>query len=191
MGAAEQWRPVSGHEGAYEVSDRGRVRSLDRVHTYERVDQYSGRMLTVRRVHRGKMLRPGAQQSGHLSVVLGRGNTRSVHILVLEAFVGPRPGPQHEGLHWDDDTKNNALPNLRWGTRGDNLRDAARNGRTPTGERHPHAKLSEVDVRTIRANLGSTPIAALARQYGVSWDTIWSIKTGRSWKHDGRQEIAA
>jgi len=53
---SEMWRPIPGYEGLYEVSDHGRVRSLDRVSTYCRVDQYSGQELTVRRRHKGKLL---------------------------------------------------------------------------------------------------------------------------------------
>jgi hypothetical protein len=51
-----------------------------------------------------------------------------MHILVLEAFVGPRPAGM-EGCHWDDDPTNNHLSNLRWDTRSANARDAVRNGR--------------------------------------------------------------
>lgn len=124
----EIWKPVVGYEGIYEVSDHGRVRSLDRIQVYSRIDQYSGRELTVHRLHRGRMLRPGRMTAGHLSVALGKGNSVCVHVLVLEAFVGPCP-PGHESLHRDDVPSNNVLDNLRWGTRSDNIRDAIRNGR--------------------------------------------------------------
>ena len=51
-----------------------------------------------------------------------------VHVLVLEAFVGPRPAG-HEGRHLDDVRSNNTLSNLAWGTQGENYQDALRNGR--------------------------------------------------------------
>lgn len=114
----ETWRPVVGFEHAYEVSNHGRVRSIPRVDA-------RGRRWTRR------ILRPGAQPSGHLSVSLsstGERSMRKVHRLVLEAFVGPCPEGM-EGLHRDDDPMNNDLANLRWGTRSDNLHDAVRNGR--------------------------------------------------------------
>ena len=129
---SETWRAVIGYEGLYEVSDHGRVRSLDRVQTYCRIDQYSGRNLTVVRKHRGRMLRPGRMPRGHLSVALGKGNSICVHVLVLEAFVGPCP-PNHECCHDDDVPDHNVLSNLRWGTRSDNLHDAIRNGRRKYG----------------------------------------------------------
>ncbi len=124
----EIWKPVVSYEGQYEVSDRGRVRSLDRVQTYTRTDQYSGRDLIIVRRHRGKMLRPGRMTGGHLSVALGKGNSVCVHVMVLEAFIGPCPSG-HESLHRDDVPANNSLDNLRWGTRSDNMHDAIRNGR--------------------------------------------------------------
>ena len=143
----EMWKPVPGFEGAYEVSDHGRVRSKDRIKKYVRRDQYSGRDLEIVRHHKGRVLRPGPKKSGHLTVVLGRrmaggAGSVQVHALVLNAFVGPCP-PNHEALHGDGSSANNRLDNLRWGTRSENiLEDIARgvrdnqygwsNGRTQT-----------------------------------------------------------
>jgi hypothetical protein len=73
------------------------------------------------------MLRPGPSNYGHLSVVLGRRNTRMVHTLVLEAFVGPRP-PGKEACHGNGQPGDNRLSNLRWGTRSENIADAVRHG---------------------------------------------------------------
>lgn len=124
----EEWRPVVGYEREYEVSNLGRVRSLDRIKTYERIDQYSGRLIVVSRQHKSRLLRPGRKPSGHFSVALGRGNSRDIHILVLEAFVGPAP-KGHECRHLNDDPSENHLRNLRWGTRSENNFDAIRNGK--------------------------------------------------------------
>lgn len=116
----EEWRSIPGYETSYEVSSRGRVRSLDRVVTDRR-----GR----RHPKLGRVLTPVTNPvSGKLSVKLGKSNTKMVHILVLEAFVGPRPNGLC-GLHWDDDPSNNCVDNLRWGTRSANMHDKVRNGR--------------------------------------------------------------
>lgn len=121
--ASEHWAPVAGFEGLYEVSDLGRVRGLDRV-----VLCRNG----VRKPIRGRVLKPKRDRQGRQEVNLtdpdGRPCMRFVHHLVLEAFVGPRP----EGTvccHWDDDSTNNRLSNLRWATREANMADALRNGR--------------------------------------------------------------
>jgi hypothetical protein len=135
----EEWRPVVGFEREYEVSNLGRVRSVDRVKVYKRIDQYSGRTLTVSRLHKGRHLRPGRKPSGHLSVALGKGNSRDVHVIVLEAFVGPKPEGE-EGRHYDDDPSNNVTNNLLWGTRSENLFDAIRNGKRTYRRKDDHPR---------------------------------------------------
>lgn len=113
---SERWRPIPGFEGSYEASDLGRVRSLDR---------------WVNGVHiPGVYMKGYPDSNGRIQVTLrknGKAYHRRVHILVLEAFVGPPP-PGMVGCHWDDDRSNNRLPNLRWATRTDNNDDCVRNG---------------------------------------------------------------
>lgn len=181
----EEWRSVVGFAGIYEVSDKGRVRSLDRVATYSRVDQYSGRTLTIRRKHAGRLLRLGRQSSGHMSVALGKeAGSKLVHVLVLEAFIGPCPAG-HESLHKDGNPSQNLLTNLRWGTRSENLLDAVAHGVKPVGSKHPSARLREQDIPLIRkASRGPRGcVARLARAYGIAESVIRSIRDGKSWKH--------
>lgn len=115
---SETWRQIPGFEGRYEVSDLGRVRSVDR-----EVETSNGQ---VRR-YRGMILSPGRMNDfGHVSVMLGReGGSRCVHELVLLAFVGP-PSEDQECRHLDGDGSNNRLDNLCWGSRGENVKDATR-----------------------------------------------------------------
>lgn len=128
----EEWRGVIGFPN-YEVSNLGRVRSINHTVTYQRLDQYSGRTITVTKQRKGQMLRPGTMQSGHQFVVLGRGNGFCVHSLVLEAFVGPKKEGM-ECCHHDDNPANNSLDNLRWDTRLANMADFKRNyGRSING----------------------------------------------------------
>lgn len=132
----EEWRAVVGFEGAYEVSNIGRVRSLDRVRTYKA--PRNGKMVTITRVHRGKLLQPGTMKSGHKFIVLGRGNGFCVHTLVLNSFVGPAPAGC-ECCHFDDDPANNRLDNLRWDTRAANMQDFRRNYGYHVANGHPRA----------------------------------------------------
>lgn len=116
----EFWLPVPEYEGLYEVSDHGRVRSVDRV-VRRSNDTFSMR--------RGKVLSPKVNTRGRLQVGLSRDGNRSlrqVHRLVLEAFVGPQP-TGHQACHYDDDPLNNVLSNLRWDTMSSNQRDSVRN----------------------------------------------------------------
>lgn len=133
--ADERWLPVPEHEGLYEVSDYGRIRSLDRV------SEYAGR----RRRIRGRILRPRPMLSGHLQVHLakdGVNENRLVHHLVLLAFVGPRPDAM-EGCHNDGDPANNRVGNIRWDTRSANCYDRVRHGRDHKRNRTacPHGHL--------------------------------------------------
>jgi hypothetical protein len=116
---AERWVAAPGMSG-YEVSDRGRVRSLDRkiVRSDGVVQRWPGRLL-----------RPRVRESGHLHVMGSDRRNYRVHRLVLEAFVGPCPADGHEACHNDGNPSNNRLENLRWDTRKANAQDTLRHGR--------------------------------------------------------------
>lgn len=110
----ENWRPIPGYEGRYDVSHQGRVRSWHR---------YRGEPgpRPVKAV-------PGG--NGYLKVRLtadGRGKTWNVHQLVAAAFLGPRPNG-YETRHRDGNHMHNHLSNLRYGTRSENAQDSIRHG---------------------------------------------------------------
>jgi hypothetical protein len=114
--APERWLPAVGYEGYYEVSDLGRVRSLDRVVVTR------GRGT---RVSPGRILKLGTYKDGHKHVtfsVEGQTHTFTVHSVVLAAFVGPRP----DGLeirHLNGIPDDNSLTNLVYGTAAENAAD--------------------------------------------------------------------
>lgn len=119
----ERWRPVVGWEGRYEVSDHGRVRSLDRT-----VVRSDGRTMRIR----GCLMSPSTgARTKHKHVNLRDDNVqhpRKVHRLVAEAFIGPIPDGM-QVLHWNDIPDDNRVENLRIGTFSDNAYDKVRNGR--------------------------------------------------------------
>lgn len=184
---AEEWRPVVGHEGLYEVSNEGRVRSLNRV-----IWQYSRHGVLHPHHLRGRVLRGVPTPAGYRKVQLGARNDRLVHSLVLEAFVGPRPVGQ-VSCHYNDHKDDNRLANLRYDTEVANVADAKRNGtfRTgphPRGTAHPLAKLTDRQVARVRRE--SVSSYALAREFGVTPTTIQKIRRGQSWKLEGREQAA-
>ena len=138
----ETWKDVPGYEGRYQVSDLGRVRSVDRVAHYPAYTRADGipRSASTRSL-RGRILAPGPQRSGHLSVPLGRpAQGKLVHRLVMLAFVGPCP-PNREVLHLDHNPTNNCLTNLRYGSRSENLKmDYARGIDRLRGSKRKDAK---------------------------------------------------
>jgi hypothetical protein len=142
----ENWRPVVGYEGLYEVSDLGGVRRLPGTISI-RSRRWSG---TYTRTLAGGPLRPTKRKKGKhyvaLVVNLSRENVvidALVSHLVLSVFVGPRPEGM-EACHADRDPTNNALTNLRWDTHHANVLDAVRHGTVARvcGERSPGAKLT-------------------------------------------------
>lgn len=164
---SEVWKAVPGFEGSYEVSDLGRVRSLDRYVAC------SGPVKgTYESLKPGRMLRPGRMTEGHLSVALGKGNSRCVHELVLLAFVGPCP-PGHECRHLDGDEANNRLLNLKWDTRGNNGRDKKWH------KGCSRYKLQPDDIIAIKALLPSMSGRALGKIFGVTESNISCIRTGK------------
>jgi hypothetical protein len=72
------------------------------------------------------------------------------HVLVCEAFHGPRPSEHHEAAHWDGVRTNNSESNLRWATPKENAADRKRHGRDNRGNQHGCAKLTTNDVFEIR-----------------------------------------
>ena len=122
MPAVEQWKPVHGYEGIYEVSSHGRVRSVDRT-----VTRSDGQ---VRHLE-GKVLRAALSKRGGYPIVSlyahGKNKMRYVHSLVAEAFIGTRPEGM-EVCHGDGDPNNNHVENLRYGTQSDNELDKVRHG---------------------------------------------------------------
>lgn len=132
----ERWRPIADWPG-YEVSDQGRVRSIERV-----ILRRNGIRQTVRaRILKQTWDMPG--DVGHLTVTVFR-KRRKVHRLVLTAFVGPAPDG-HEGCHNDGDPSNNTLQNLRWDTHRANALDRTRHGRHYLANRQQCVRGHEFD----------------------------------------------
>ena len=110
----------------------------------------------------------------------GKKKKKKVHRLVMEAFVGPCPDGM-ECRHLNGNSRDNRLENLKWGTKAENIEDTLRHGHTTRGERHPMVKLTESQVREIRAAGGKQ--REIAERYGVTQSNVSYIKRGASWGH--------
>lgn len=167
----EKWRDVVGYEEFYKVSNCGRVKSV--------------------RFGKENILNACVSRKGYLQVHLrknGSGKSFEVHKLVALAFL-PKPDGEFEIDHIDGDKSNNRVDNLEWVTHGENLRRAYERGlRFPmSGSHHKLSKLTDDDVRYIRANyipghceFGARP---LARRFNVSKSTIERIIYGEAYKN--------
>lgn len=101
----EIWKDIEGYEGCYQVSNLGRVKSLERINSYGE------------RVHE-KIKAFGDNGHGYLIVNLYKDNKVKmsyIHRLVANAFI-PNPYNLPQINHKDEDKSNNDVQNLEWCT---------------------------------------------------------------------------
>jgi len=167
----EEWRDVPGYPG-YQASDMGRIRSSKK--------------------GRRRMLRQSKTRDGYRHVGLYRNKkmkcTRT-HIVVLITFKGKRP-PGMWGRHLSGKRTDNRAVNLAWGTPKQNRQDAMNHGTAhiPTfhgkGSENPAAKLTEKEVREIRAQREKgVRLKAIAERHGISETTVSEICLRKTWRH--------
>lgn len=170
---SEMWRAIPDRP-IYEVSNAGRVRSIDRVVTSSAGATY---------FRKGKVLATCEDDRGYLGVGLGPDGKRfKVHRLVAALFIGPKPD-ECEINHKDGNPGNNAVSNLEYVSHKENIRHAFRTGLVKMlGERHVRAKLTEEQVLHVLAlRKSGVGIRAIGRQLGVAYTTIIAILRGKSW----------
>lgn len=162
----------------YEVSECGDVR----------------RTVGSRTRRKGWRLRGFIDQDGYLRYALLRADGSKYHAiahrLVAEAFIGPPPSEKHEVAHNNGSRISCYFRDLRWATRKENDSDRIVHGTVCVGEKNPRAKITENDVRVIRAEYraikesrGARSVSELERRYGLHRATIISIAKGESWSH--------
>lgn len=99
----EEWKPIEEFKGIYEVSNLGRVRSIERyINT---------------RTYPAQIMKPFVGNSNSLFVHLRNGKSqvrKSVAKLVLLTFKGPPPTGSKQVKHLDGNTHNNTISNLKW-----------------------------------------------------------------------------
>lgn len=180
----EKWKAIVGYEGFYEISNQGRVRSVDRV------IEHPAKGPTRRK---GKELSPATNWKGYLHINLcreGKMTPGIIHRLVLSAFVGPCPDG-HECNHISGDKTDNRIQNLEWVTPSENRLHAYANGLTPAkrGESNGMAKLTWATVEEIRKLYasGAHSYRQLGDRFGVTKSAIHAVISGRTWLPEKRE----
>ena len=113
LGTKEIWKDIKGYEGIYQISNFGRVWSLER-----RVNTWNG-YKTIEE----KEIKPSVCTNGYIKVVLYKDNTRKnflLHRLVAEHFLERVKGKEQVN-HKDENKANNRADNLEWCTPKENV----------------------------------------------------------------------
>lgn len=174
---SEEWKPIQGYEGVYEVSCQGNVRSLDRFVKTSK----SGKKFV-----KGRLLKPVAVK-GYSIVSLclnGHQVEKKIHRLVANAFLdNPFELPQVN--HLDGNKTNNNVSNLEFCSPLHNVKHAFDTGLCDRSiaQRHYGAKLKNSDIPIIRSRLSSNESpTSIAKDYSIGRHIIYKIKYGKSWE---------
>ena len=170
----EIWSPIKGYP-AYHVSRRGRFGKFE---------------MATKKI---KVLSPQAAGNGYLHVELCRSGTyrkQTLASVMLETFVGPRPKGFH-AAHLNGKKRDNRLINLAWVTPKENIGHNRLHGKLCIGQKNGNSKLTEADVRLIRANFKSgsgTTVQSLANRFGISKGHVYVVARSSVWRHIAKRK---
>lgn len=124
----EVWKDIEGYEGLYQISNMGRVRSVDRT-----VVKGVGHENKTNVFYKGRVLKHGTDSWGYAFVILQNQGKKCVlvHRLVANAFLDNKQNKMQIN-HIDGNKQNNAVCNLEYCTPSENMKHAAKLGLTKT-----------------------------------------------------------
>jgi hypothetical protein len=166
----EVWKDIEKYKGLYQVSNKGRVRSLDRVDP-------------LGRMRKGKIMAPQPNRLGYYMIRLSKNGVRgsiAVHRLVATAFI-PNPDDKKEVNHKDGIKSHNYDSNLEWVTRSENITHAYNNGLATQSNRRHNDYRSKPVAQMLNGKIIRTYLSAMdaSRQSGYSQGNISNCCRGR------------
>lgn len=162
---AEEWRPVVGYEGLYEVSNLGRCR---RIWRYGRA--WDG------------LMKAHPHVNGYLFYMLCRGNkakTHRVHRVVARAFLGEPPDGS-EVNHKDSDRANCRLSNLEYVTRSENVKHSFQHGRLRPPAGQWNRKFSPEVLLRVLEDKGKMTAKQASAKHGVGMSHVYRVWHGEA-----------
>jgi len=163
---SEIWKAVIGYEEIYEVSNLGRIKSLDRV-----ITRFSFNKNTSY-ISKGKIIKQSLSSSGYNMVQLskkGASKPKTVHRLVALSFID-NINNYKQIDHINGKKLDNNIDNLMWVTNQMNT------------QKKVTAKLTKGNVIFIKQNL-QVKNGILAKKFNVTSETIRNIKNGKTWNN--------
>jgi len=168
----EIWKDIEGYEGRYQVSNLGRVKSLNYRHT----DQE-------------RILQPIPFSHGYLVVNFLKNKkhkTFLIHRLVAQSFI-PNPDNKPQVNHINGVKTDNRVVNLEWVTPLENTQHAIKTNLFMNGGQYNYrAKFTNEQVKKIREEYiprdKNHNMIALAKKYKVSVQTIQNITANKKYK---------
>lgn len=142
----------------------------------------------IRNKKTGRVLSEFIGKDGYLRTQFD-GKTRTVHRVIATAFIPVVDGKNFVN-HKDGNKQNNAVKNLEWCTRSENMYHAYKHGlkKPPIGAKNGRCKLSPEEVSFIVDNyLPGDKVfggSAMAKTFGVARQTISAVITGQNWKKE-------
>ena len=178
----EIWRDIKGYKGYYQISNLGRIKSLQRKVPVNRKGQK-----TFLKTVKERILKQKTNKYGYKVVDLRRNghDHRLVHRLVAQMFI---PNPENKPVvnHLDGNKINNNATNLEWATVSENTQHSYDNMLQVmgVGEENPGSKLTEQDVLGIwELRRKGFIMKDIADKYDVSLSNISLIIRGKTWQH--------
>jgi hypothetical protein len=169
----EIWKDIEGYEGLYQISNQGRIRSLERsvYHPITKIQKIPE-----------KILKPDLRK-GYLAVSLcinGFKKSFLIHRIVAKHFVLNHFN-KPEVNHLDGNKSNNYYLNLEWATSSENQIHAVKTFLQKSGSKHSNSKLDE--TKAIKIKNSALSLSKLSEIYGVSKSCIYSVKKSKTWKN--------